>query len=77
MITWYDYLIEAERHKDFIAEAEKERLIQQAVKHGSSPTKGYQRWLVRLGAQLVSWGGHLQARYGQPLEVSSALQQKR
>jgi hypothetical protein len=77
MITWYDYLIEAERHKNIIAEAEKERLIRQAVKHSSSPTKSYQRWLARLGVQLVSWGYRLQARYGQPLVISSALQQKR
>ena len=76
MLTYYDALLEMDRHKDILIAAQRERLAKQALGHDSLPTKAYQRWLTRLGAHLIAWGSRLQARYGQSLDMASALQQE-
>lgn len=76
MLTLYDALVEMERHKDILIAAQHERLVKQALGHDSRPAKAYQRWLNRLGAQLIAWGSRLQARYPQSLDLANALQQE-
>ena len=67
----YIYKVEAERRKDEIAFAEKERLIRRILKKDSSLSQSYRRWLARLGTQMVSWGNRLQARYADALATSA------
>ena len=74
MITIYDYLVEAEQRRDEIVRAEKERLARQVSKPGWWMPGPWQRWLLRLGEWLVTWGCRLQARYAHALDVSGALQ---
>jgi len=76
MLTLYDALVEMERHKDILIAAQHERLVKQALGHDSRPAKAYQRWLTRLGTQLITWGSRLQTRYGQSFDVASAWQQE-
>ncbi len=63
MLNWYDTLNETERHKEFIVEAQKERLARQVSRRNSSFARAYEHWLASLGARMVAWGGRLQARY--------------
>ena len=74
MTTFYDYLLEAERRRDDIVQAERERLAREVSKPGWRVSRLWQRWLVRLGERLVAWGCGLQARYAHALDVSGALQ---
>ena len=57
------YLVEVERRKDEIAQAEQYRLIRQLPRRNSPIRKMYQRSLARLGELLVTWGSQLQARF--------------
>jgi hypothetical protein len=57
------YLIEVERRKDEIAQAEQYRLIRQLPKRISPLRELYQRSLARLGDLMVAWGSQLQARF--------------
>ena len=57
------YLVEVERRKDEIAQAEQYRLIRQLPRRNSPIRKMYQRSLVRLGELLVTWGSQLQTRF--------------
>ena len=78
MITWKNILVETERRRDKRARAEKERFIRQVVlRRNSPPTRSYQRWLAHLGAQLVTWGCRLQARYDHTMAISSTVRQER
>jgi hypothetical protein len=65
------YLVEVERHKDEIAQAEQYRLIRQLPKRNSPLREMYQRSLARLGDLLVAWGSQLQARFA--AESSTSL----
>jgi len=62
MITFGDYLYEAERRKDDVARAEQYRLSLQVPKRDHPLLQGLRRLLARLGELLVAWGHHLQAR---------------
>jgi hypothetical protein len=62
MITWADYLSQAERRKDEMAQAEQHRLRLQVAKRHSPLLKGFRPLLVRLGGLLVTWGYRLQAQ---------------
>lgn len=74
MLTFYDYLVEAERRRGEIVAAEKERLARQVSRPGWWMPRPWKRWLLRLGERLVVWGCRLQARYAHALDVSGALQ---
>lgn len=63
MMSWDDALNEIERHKEYVVEAQRERLARQASGRNSSFARAYQHWLARLGARMVFLGGRLQARY--------------
>lgn len=75
MTTFYDYLCEVERYREYIVEAEMERRLQLVTGHGESRASVYRGWLAQLGAQLVVWGNRLQTRYGESRDVSRAVPQ--
>ena len=62
MITFADYLYEAERRKAEIARAEQYRLSLQVAECDSPFLPRLQPLLARLGELLVTWGHRLQAR---------------
>jgi hypothetical protein len=69
MYTERDVLVIQEHRRDAMAYAAQERLIRQA----RAPwARAYRRWLARLGAQMVDWGGRLQTRYAHPSLPSRA-----
>ena len=55
MITYADYLHEAERRKDEMAQAENHRLSLQAPKQDALLLKRFRSLLARFGAWLVTW----------------------
>jgi hypothetical protein len=63
MITYADYLHEAERRKDEMAQAAQYRLRQQVPRQTLPLKQKYQRLLSRLGELLVVWGYQLQTRH--------------
>jgi len=65
------YLVEVERRKDEIAQAEQYRLARQLPKRNSPLREMYQRSLARLGELLVAWGYQLQTRFA--TESSTSL----
>ena len=75
MTPWYHILSERERRKDEVVQAKKECLMRQ-VEGDKSRGKSYQRWLARLGMQLIAWGRRLEARYDSALSMPNAVQQK-
>ena len=82
MITQEDILCAAERRRDAMAFAERQRLISQVLRaerpSSERPSrKGYRYWLARLGKQLVSWGSRLQERYADALTLSNTVHQGR
>jgi hypothetical protein len=65
-----------QRHRELLREAERNRLVRQALAGRERPQRFYCRALTWLGRRLVAWGWHLQARYGPagaiaPLKVAN------
>lgn len=77
MITQRDVLYAAERRRDDMAFAQRQRLTSQALRADGLSRKRYHYWLASLGKQLVSWGSRLQERYADALALSSTVQQGR
>jgi hypothetical protein len=64
MLDWHNALMsEKERRRQQMAKVEEHRLVQEALKHQATYTKGRRPLLARLGMLLVDWGYRLQARY--------------
>jgi hypothetical protein len=61
-----------ERYKDFLREAEHERLVQQALAGRERRDRFYRPALVWLGCRLVEWGKSLQQRYDNTSVASPA-----
>ncbi len=61
-------------HQELILAAEKYRLLRQAIQNqenaGNQPGMFYQKALLKVGEQLVSWGTKLQERYTRENEAS-------
>jgi hypothetical protein len=58
-----DVLIRHEYNQDRLREAERERLIQEALKARPESHGWHSLLLSWLGSQMVNWGQGLQARY--------------
>jgi hypothetical protein len=62
-------------HRELVEEAERYRLISQALQEQDNARvqryRFYQKALVRLGEQLVSWGTNLQGRYIRESEATT------
>lgn len=67
MLSWKEVLVQQERYKDALREAEKERLVRQALAGSTIGRRFYYRVLTWPGSQLGSWGRRLQERYGTAL----------
>ncbi len=64
-----------ERYKEFLREAEKERLIQQVLAGREKRDAFYRVALAWLGRRLVEWGESLQRRYDNTSPASPACYQ--
>ena len=64
MVNWLDFLVQQERYKDLLREAEEYRLIRKALAGRPRRTRLHCQALVWLGRRLVAWGWRLQERYG-------------
>jgi hypothetical protein len=64
MINWLGLMEPQERYKDFLREAEQDRLVQQALAGREKHVQFYRSALAWLGCRLVEWGKSLQRRYG-------------
>ena len=70
MFDWREVLVQEERHKGFLHQAERHRLIRQIQSPGRE--KGDHvtyRALTWLGRHLVAWGCFLEKRYSPPVEA--------
>jgi hypothetical protein len=71
MNTYMDARIAADRRKEAMAFAKQERQLAQISRQDTRLVGRYQRWLARLGTQLVVWGSRLETRYAEPLYLST------
>ena len=71
MFDWGEVVIQQERHQDFLLEAERLRLIRQALAGHEKRDGVHRRALTWLGGQLVTWGCILESRYGVTAETST------
>ena len=73
MLTWQDMELARHRINDRLRQAERDRLVQQAL--AGRPRKGplYSRLLAWLGQWLINWGQRLYERYGEAPEAPTPL----
>jgi hypothetical protein len=64
MFGWYLVIAQRERHKELLREAERYRLVHQALAERGRRDRAWVRALAWLGRRLVAWGYRLQERYG-------------
>jgi len=64
MSGWSDILARQERYADLRREAERERLVRQVLAGRDTRNRFARQALTWLGQRLVTWGCHLQERYG-------------
>ena len=64
MIHWLGLMERQERYKDFLREAERDRLVHQVLAGRERHDQFYRPALAWLGCRLVEWGKSLQQRYG-------------
>jgi hypothetical protein len=64
MFSWSDIMVQQECYADLLREAEKERLIQRMLAGRGRRDRFYRQALIWLGRLLITWGCHLQERYG-------------
>lgn len=62
--TYIDYLVARERYKDLLREAERDRLVRQALTGRERRHRFYCGALTWLGRRLIACGWRLQERYG-------------
>ncbi|MBC7262237.1 MAG: hypothetical protein H5T63_09500 [Chloroflexi bacterium] len=67
MLSWKDVLVQQERYKDALREAEKERLVRQALARSVIGRRFYSQALAWLSNPLFFWRYHLRERYGTAL----------
>jgi hypothetical protein len=63
MLSWLDIAVQQERYRDFMREAEPERLLRTAKEPTQSNHHFYSQALIWLGQRLVAWGLSLQKRF--------------
>lgn len=81
MLGWMSLVtgFEAQRHEDFVRNAEHQRLVQIALAGQEPADPFYYGALAAVGRQLSNWGEDLQERYGDvcdsisPVESSQSL----
>ncbi len=73
MVDWLGLTERQERYKDFLREAEHDRLVQQVLAGRERRDRFYRPALAWLGCRLVEWGKSLQQRYGTPSLASQLV----
>ncbi len=73
MVDWLGLVERRERYKDFLREAERDRLVQRVLAGRERPDRFYRSALVWLGCRLVEWGKSLQQRYGNAAMASQLV----
>jgi hypothetical protein len=68
MFDWLNVLVQQERCKDFLREAEHHRQVRQVMEGRESHDHVHCRALIWLGRQLVAWGLSIQTRHGVALK---------
>ncbi|MCJ7535708.1 MAG: hypothetical protein MUO57_09265 [Anaerolineales bacterium] len=58
------------RHEEFLAEAERNRLLATAVHHPARVISTYTRFLTWLGGLMSRWGSRLEKRFGAEAAVN-------
>jgi hypothetical protein len=70
MFDWREVLVQEERHKDFLLQAERHRLIRQIGSSGREKRDHVTyRALTWLGRHLIAWGCFLEKRYSARVEA--------
>ncbi len=69
MFDWREVIVGQERRQEFLLEAEKHRLVRQALAGREMRDGIHYRALTWLGHRLVVWGCSLEKRYGIPPEA--------
>jgi hypothetical protein len=69
MLSEKDGIYGMERWRDYMREADRERLIRQVIAKPARQNHLYCRALIWLGRQLVACGYRLQQHYGNVVEV--------
>jgi len=64
IVTPKDYLAKRKYYRELVREAERERLIREALAGRGKANRFCSRALSRLGHLLVGWGQSMQERYG-------------
>jgi len=73
MFTWSDVLVQQERRKDLLREAEEYRLARLVLAGRERRPRLYYRALTWLGRRLIAWGYRLLERYGAVATAPAAL----
>jgi hypothetical protein len=63
VVSWKDVLVQRERYQDLLREAEKHRLVLQALAGRQRRYHFYCRAMNWLGRRMVAWGQRLQEQY--------------
>lgn len=71
MLNWNDVMLQQERNKDLLREANNYRFAREAMGPREGRNRFHGRALIWLGCRLVAWGSLLQARFGVPVETSA------
>ena len=64
-----EYLAQS-RHQEFLAEAERNRLLSTAEHRPARVISTYTRFLAWVGGVMCSWGSLLEKRFGEQLAVN-------
>jgi hypothetical protein len=59
----YDYLVEQQRRRDEMAQAQEERILQSLAKAQPKAIRLHQHLIILLGSWMVALGCRLQTRY--------------
>jgi len=70
MLGHNDILIQEERSRELLRQAEHERLLRQILGSRNQQHRLYRRALSWLGSRMVDWGQGLQERYGRAAPAS-------
>ena len=71
MFDWHEVIVQQERRQELLREAERHRLVRQALAGRETQDRIHCRALTWLGRHLVAWGCFLERRYGTPVETAA------
>ena len=72
MFDWREVIVHQEHRQEFLLEAERHRLVRQALAGRERRDGIHRRVLTWVGRHLVAWGCFLERRYGAAVEAPAA-----